>query len=242
MAAKGYVFVITGAAGSGKTTVAKYLQEKYAMHKVITHTTRAPRPGERDGVDYHFETPATMEKLHLLERVEYDQSQYGSSLEGLQEGWQSGHDDVIVLDTKGALTYHQQLGGRAVIIFLTVTHMAALAKRMTLRGDKLTAIRSRVKSKEYRRDLALPADLEGIAHVIVNDQWKKTQAQLDALVNGIVWKLIKTWYNTFSNPGGEGNGGVDWTDTSTFAAAPSTVDKAAEEDDWICCPTSWPLF
>lgn len=183
MKKQGYVFVITGAAGSGKTTVANYLQQKYGMHRVITHTTRTPRPGEQDGIDYHFETVASMKKLHLLEQVEYDQSQYGSSLEGLEEGWTNGHDDVIVLDTKGALTYHEKLGDRAVIIFLTVTHMASLAKRMTLRGDKLSAIRSRVKSKEYRRDLALPHDLDGIAHVIVNDRWKKTQAQLDSVVS-----------------------------------------------------------
>ena len=49
--------------------------------------------------------------------------------------------------------------------------MASLAKRMTLRGDKLSAIRSRLHSKEYHRDLALPAALKGIAHVVVNDQW-----------------------------------------------------------------------
>lgn len=186
MKKQGYVFVITGAAGSGKTTVANYLQEKYGMHRVITHTTRAPRPGEQDGVDYHFETSASMKELHLLEQVEYDQSQYGSSMEGLEEGWNNGHDDVIVLDTAGALTYHQKLGEQAVIIFLTVTHMASLAKRMTLRGDKVSAIHSRVHSKEYRRDLTLPPQLASFAHVIVNDQWKKTAAQVDAVVSTLI--------------------------------------------------------
>ena len=78
-----YVFIVTGAAGSGKTTVANYLQDHYGMHRVITHTTRLPRPGEQDGVDYHFETPNSMKKLHLLEQVTYDQFQYGYSLECL---------------------------------------------------------------------------------------------------------------------------------------------------------------
>ncbi len=156
-----YVFIVTGAAGSGKTTVANYLQDHYDMHRVITH---------------------------MLEQVTYDQFQYGSSLEGLAEGWKHGKNDVIVLDTAGAITYHQQLGAQAVIIFLTVTHMASLAKRMTLRGDKLSAIRSRLHSKEYHRDLALPAALKGIAHVVVNDQWKNTKQQIDIIVRQILSK------------------------------------------------------
>ncbi|MBB1079530.1 guanylate kinase [Limosilactobacillus sp. STM2_1] len=181
-----YVFVITGAAGSGKTTVANYLRERYHMHRVITHTTRLPRPGERDGVDYHFETSETMKKLHLLEQVTYDQSQYGSSLEGLEEGWRQGQNDVVVLDTAGAITYHQRLHQQAVIIFLTVTHMKSLAKRMTLRGDKIDAVKSRLQSKEYHRDLMLPPALKGVAHVVTNDQWENTKKQIDAIVKQII--------------------------------------------------------
>lgn len=185
-----YVFIVTGAAGSGKTTVANYLQEQYQLHRVITHTTRLPRPGEQDGIDYHFETPTTMKKLHLLEQVTYDQSQYGSSIEGLEEGWQAGQNDVIVLDTAGALTYHQRLGEQAVIIFLTVTHMAALGKRMLLRGDKPSAIRSRLHSKEYHRDLALPPALAKIAHVVVNDRWQQTKQQVDAIVKQVTAQQV----------------------------------------------------
>lgn len=142
MTKQGRVFVICGAAGSGKTTVARYLRTEFQLHRVITHTTRLPRPGERDGVDYHFETAQSMAKLHLLEAVTYDQARYGSSLEGLAEGWQQGQDDVIVLDTKGAVTYYQQLGARVTIIFLTVSKLAALAHRMAERGDARPAIES----------------------------------------------------------------------------------------------------
>lgn len=181
-----HVFIICGAAGSGKTTVANYLREHYGMHRVITHTTRAPRPGEQDGVDYHFEDDTSISRLHLLEQVTYDGAQYGSSYEGLQEGWQAGHDDVIVLDTAGALTYHQQLGDDAVIIFLTVSQLTVLAKRMTQRGDQQTAINSRLHSKEYQRDLHLPAALDGIAHVITNDDWSATRQELDHLVGKVL--------------------------------------------------------
>lgn len=181
----GRVFVIVGAAGSGKTTVAKYLHDRYKMARVITHTTRAPRPNERDGADYHFETPASMNKLHLLESVEYDHHLYGSSLESLITGWQTGHDDVIVLDTKGAITYHQKLGDRAVIIFLTVSHIASLAHRMVKRGDELQAVQSRLKSPEYHRDLHLPNALKEIANVVVNDSWSQTTTQVDRIIRQI---------------------------------------------------------
>lgn len=181
-----HVFIICGAAGSGKTTVANYLRKHFSMHRVITHTTRAPRPGEQDGVDYHFEDDASMARLHLLEQVTYDGDQYGSSYEGLQEGWQTGRDDVIVLDTAGALTYHQELGDAVVIIFLTVSQLTVLAKRMTQRGDQQAAIDSRLHSKEYRRDLHLPAALTGIAHVITNDRWAATQQQLNQLVGKVL--------------------------------------------------------
>ena len=181
----GKVFVIAGAAGSGKTTVAKYLHDRYKMERVITHATRASRPNERDGVDYHFETPASMNKLHLLESVEYDHHLYGSSLESLVAGWQTGHDNVIVLDTKGAFTYYQKLGDRAVIIFLTVSHIASLAHRMVKRGDELRAVHSRLKSPEYHRDLHLPDELKGIANVVVNDSWSQTTNQIDQIVRRI---------------------------------------------------------
>ena len=183
---KKHVFIICGAAGSGKTMVANYLREHYGMHQVITHTTRKPRPGECDGVDYHFEDEASMARLHLLEKVTYDGAQYGSSYEGLKEGWQQEKDCVIVLDTAGARTYHQKLGDQAVIIFLTVSQLTVLAKRMTQRGDQHAAIESRLHSKEYRRDLNLPPELAGMAHVITNDQWSTTCQRLDRLVGKIL--------------------------------------------------------
>ncbi|BAP86441.1 guanylate kinase [Paucilactobacillus hokkaidonensis JCM 18461] len=176
------VLVITGATGAGKTTVSNYLEEKYDMPKVITHTTRAPRPGETDDVDYHFETKSSMEQLHLLEKVEYDHHQYGSSYEALDQAWEKNSLITIVLDTKGAQTYYEQLGEKAVIIFLTVSHSKSLVSRLTRRGDQISALEQRIKSEEYQRDLQLPKSLNNVAHLIVNDHWEETKEKLDKLV------------------------------------------------------------
>ena len=63
------VFVITGATGVGKTTIARYLQDNFRMPRVITHTTRPPRDREVDGISYYFENDTSFEKNHYLERV-----------------------------------------------------------------------------------------------------------------------------------------------------------------------------
>ena len=176
------VFVITGAAGTGKTSVAKWLNKKYGLEKVVTHTTRPPRQGERNGVDYYFESPDSMRRLHLLEKVQYDGHTYGSSKEALEKVWAKGKDAVIVLDTAGAITYQQKLGDQVQVIFLTVSHQRTLSRRLAGRGDLKQAIKSRLRSREYQRDLALPVALKGHAFVIVNDRWKDTIAKLDYLM------------------------------------------------------------
>ncbi|MCY9806509.1 AAA family ATPase [Lentilactobacillus senioris] len=179
---KRLVYVITGAAGSGKTSVQRYLIEKYHMSKVITHTTRAPRQNERDGVDYYFESPTTFPQNHYLEQVQYSSNQYGSSYEGIERAWQNSSNAVIVLDTKGAITYANELGDQAVIIFMQVADFAELAERMKKRGDSPELIEQRLASPENQRDLHLPQELVGKSHVISNVDWEATKQQVDQVI------------------------------------------------------------
>ncbi|KRM13041.1 guanylate kinase [Paucilactobacillus suebicus] len=180
-----HVLIVTGAAGSGKTTVSGYLNETYHIPRVITHTTRKPRDGEVNGVDYYFETRESMDRLHLLEQVEYDHNLYGSSYEGLEKAWAHSELATIVLDTKGAQTYRKTLGEKAVVLFLTVTKRHSLVRRLAQRGDLKTAVKQRIASAEYHRDLTLPDQLSDIANVIVNDDWEKTKMELDKLVKSL---------------------------------------------------------
>lgn len=179
------VFVITGASGTGKTTVASYLVKHFHMHQVVTHTTRKPRPGEVDGVDYYFESPVSIKQRHLLESVTYDGHLYGSSEEGLAAGWQAGQDDVIVLETVGAARYHQLFGDRCVVIYLTVSPAVSLGDRMQQRGESLARIKARQNSVEDRRDRTCPPSIVDFAHVIINDNWQRTRDELDQLVERV---------------------------------------------------------
>lgn len=177
------VFILVGPAGTGKTTAQEYLQQTFNFARVVTHTTRPPRLGEVNGIDYYFETPASFSHLDLLEHVEYDHKAYGSSMQGLERGWQNHPAAVMVLESKGAQTYRQRLGEQAVIIYLTVSNLDDLAARLAKRGDDQAAIQSRITSHEFQRDLTLPPALTGVAHVIVNDDWGITKQQLTALVH-----------------------------------------------------------
>lgn len=105
---KNKVIVITGASGTGKTTISRYLEDKYRIPHVITHTTRAPRTGEKNGVDYYFETKESFDKNHFLEQVEYSGNKYGSSVEGLEQAWQKSPLVSIVVDSKGAIAYQKR--------------------------------------------------------------------------------------------------------------------------------------
>lgn len=176
------VLVITGATGTGKTTVQDYLVAHYPVTKVITHTTRPPRQGEVDGVDYYFETEASFPKNHYLESVTYAGYHYGSSREGLARGFERAPFDAIVLDSKGAITYAEELGDQAVIIFLTVSESTKLAHRLSKRGDDEEMMAQRLASPEYRRDLTMPLALRGKAIQLNNDDWQQTQVKLDELM------------------------------------------------------------
>ncbi len=180
-----HVIVITGATGTGKTTVSTYLKTKYQIPRIITHTTRPMRLGEKDGVDYYFESDASFSKNHYLESVTYAGYQYGSSYEGLERAFEKSDLVSIVLDTKGAETYVRELKQQAFILFLTVGKSVILHERLKDRGDQLEMIQSRIKSKEYSRDLTLPEALKQMATVIQNDDWKQTQDKLAAIVTAL---------------------------------------------------------
>lgn len=181
-----HLIIITGASGTGKTTVRNYLKEKYHVQPVVTHTTRAPRLHEQPGVDYYFETEASMQQLHLIEEVNYNNHHYGSSREGIERAWQKSDIAEIVLDTAGAITYFKKLPHQELtLIFLTVSPQTNLKQRMLMRGDNEQLVEQRLNSNEYQRDLHLPAALKPYAHVIVNDDWQQTKAKLAKIMQNI---------------------------------------------------------
>ncbi|MDF7637391.1 guanylate kinase [Leuconostocaceae bacterium ESL0958] len=177
------VLILTGPAGAGKTTLANYLIDHDHLARVITHTTRTPRAGEVDGVDYYFEQPDSFGQRDYLEQVHYAHAAYGSSWEGLQAAWQRSDWACIVLETEGALTYRKKLGAQAVLCYIRTTDPAVLRQRLISRGDAPLAIEKRLAAAEFQRDLTLPAALAGQAHIIINDNFQVACRAIEQLLH-----------------------------------------------------------
>ncbi|MFD1430171.1 guanylate kinase [Lacticaseibacillus mingshuiensis] len=184
------LIVITGATGTGKTTVSSYLTEQYRIRRVMTHTTRPPRPGEQNGVDYYFETPESFATKHFIEHVTYAGYEYGSSYESLNKAWAKANFCSIVLDTKGAITYAKELGDKISILYLTIKDPSILKARLLNRGDDPEMVEKRLASPEYTRDLTLPAELSDLSTVIVNDDWETAKRHIDAYIKDCALRAV----------------------------------------------------
>lgn len=176
------LIILCGASGTGKTTIQNYLLKQYGIPRVLTHTTRAKRKGEKDGVDYYFETPVSFAEKHYFESVTYDGKQYGSSREGLERAWKKNPIVSLVVDAAGAIEYVKQLGKQVDVWHIEVSDKKMLKDRLLARGDNVHAVEQRINSFESQRDLQIPPVIQDNTQVIMNDCWKKTTQLIDQLI------------------------------------------------------------
>ena len=155
------LIVVSGPAGSGKTTLCSRLTEAYpqAIRRVITCTTRAPRPGEADGVDYHFLTRPSFEEQVaagvFLEHAHVHGNLYGPRAADVATHLGAGFDALLNVDVQGAATIRAKgaadprLAASLVTVFIRVSDRAELRRRLTGRGtDPADEIDRRVAAAE----------------------------------------------------------------------------------------------
>lgn len=114
-------FILVGASGSGKSTMASILEEQLGLRRCITCTTRPPRPGERDGVDYHFRTHLNPEEM--FEYASFGGYEYGVTREELTRG------DFIILEPQGVSYYREHYPAPVTVIQLERTGIQIDAAR-----------------------------------------------------------------------------------------------------------------
>ena len=118
-----YLFVVSGAAGTGKDSVVKALREAHPeIEKTVSATTRSPRPGEQEGVDYYYRTREQFQKLieddEVVEHNFYNGNYYGTLKEEVNKRLNAGKLVVLVIDVHGAANIRRMYPGATTVFLL----------------------------------------------------------------------------------------------------------------------------
>jgi guanylate kinase len=165
MADPGKIFVVSGPAGVGKTTVCQRLLEYFPgrLKRIVTATTRPPRPGEIDGVDYCFIDEATFLKYIAEDKfLEYSSVHrkyfYGSPIASVLSHIRHGTDALLIIDVHGIAKirkHFRHLLAHIVSIFIMPENLAVLESRLQLRGsESAESLAGRLKSAQHEIKLA----------------------------------------------------------------------------------------
>ena len=143
-ATTGTLYIVSAPSGAGKTSLVKALVDAQPQVRVsVSHTTRAMRPGEVDGVNYHFvsrdEFLARLERNEFLEHAEVFGNLYGTSQRWLEQTLAEGYDLILEIDWQGAQQVRQLVPG-TVTVFILPPSKQALQDRMRKRGQDSEAV------------------------------------------------------------------------------------------------------
>lgn len=166
---RGRLHVISGPSGVGKGTVVRALSERLAdLRLSVSVTTRAPRPGEIDGADYHFVDDATFDRMvadgELLEWAHVHRQRSGTPRRWVELRLAEGCDVLLEIDVQGALKVRERMP-EAVLIFIAPPSEEELVRRLALRGTESAEERA-VRRADAERELAAATAFD---HVVVND-------------------------------------------------------------------------
>lgn len=179
----GRLVILSGPSGVGKDTVIDaWRRREPRVTRVIAYTTRAPRNGEVDGVDYHFVSVdqflESAEAGEFLEAKEVHGNHYATPLRDMEQLLDEGKIAVLKIDVQGALTA-MALRPEAITVFLMPPDQNELERRLKLRGtDDAATIHRRLENAIGEISLA-----EAYAHRIVNDDVTRVVDQLVELTN-----------------------------------------------------------
>jgi len=182
MKKKGTLFIISAPSGSGKTTLCTRLVESVdSLYRSISMTTRAPRPGEKDGMDYIFiEKPEFLKRQKRKEFLEWAkvfEEYYGTPKKHILHMLKRGSDVLLSIDVQGAMKI-KRLGLDAVNIFILPPSLAMLKERLVNRStDSKQAIRQRLNIA--RKEIACSRKYD---YIIVNNRLESALDNLRAII------------------------------------------------------------
>jgi guanylate kinase len=179
---QGFVLVISGPSGAGKTSIAHALARSLpGMAFSVSATTRAPRPGETDGVDYVFcdreQFQGMIERGELLEWASYAGNLYGTPRAPVEAALAQGIDIILDIETTGAHNVRRAMPG-SVLVFVVPPRFADLRRRIVARSGVGEAELAR-RLAQARSEMALAAEYD---YVVVNEVLAEAVEQVRAVV------------------------------------------------------------
>ena len=183
MEKKGLLIVISGFSGAGKGTLVRALLQKYQEYALsVSMTTRAPRPGERDGIEYfftdkeHFEE--TIRQDGLVEYAAYCGNYYGTPKAYVEEQLAAGKNVILEIEIQGALKIKEKFP-ESLLIFLTPPSAGELKKRLEGRGTET----QEVIEKRLARAVEESEGVEAYDYIVVNDDLEECVEEVHRLVD-----------------------------------------------------------
>jgi guanylate kinase len=181
---QGRLFVFSAASGTGKTSLAKALVEQMPdLAFSVSHTTRAPRPGEQHGVHYYFVTPQQFDEMiaadRFLEHAKVFGNFYGTSRAATENMLRQGKNIIFDIDWQGARVIKEKMP-EAIGIFILPPSRAVLAERLTGRGQDSPE----VIAQRMRAAVSELSHYKEFDHLVVNDSFDAALADLKAIIRG----------------------------------------------------------
>lgn len=182
MSASGLLFIVSAPSGAGKTTLTRMLlAADGGLRLSVSHTTRAPRPGERDGVHYHFVDVAAFAAMRargdFLESAEVHGNFYGTSRAWIAERRAAGDDVLLEIDWQGARQVRAAFPD-AVGIFILPPSLDELRRRLDKRGqDSAEVVTRRIAAAE-----AEMRQVDDFSYAIINEDLERAFIDLQAVV------------------------------------------------------------
>jgi guanylate kinase len=180
---RGLLVVISGPSGVGKGTIRKALFEMPDNNFVysVSMTTRKPRPGEKEGIDYFFvsrqEFETGIQNGEFLEYAEFVGEYYGTPLSYIEKQLLEGKEVIIEIEVQGALQVREKMS-EAVFVFIVPPSKKALVDRLTKRGTERTEdIQRRLEKAEREYNLAYKYD-----YIVVNDDVYNAADRIYAII------------------------------------------------------------
>jgi len=181
---EGILIVVSGFSGAGKGTLMKKLTEKYDNYALsVSATTREPRPGEVEGVDYFFKTAEDFEKMiakdELIEYAKYVDHFYGTPRAYVEEQLKSGKDVILEIEIQGALKVKQAYP-ETLLVFVTPPTAAELKRRLVARGtESMEEIEKRLKRAEEEAEY-----MDKYEYLIINDELEDSAEEMHRIIQG----------------------------------------------------------